>query len=38
MDKHPKTPDELRKEIFEKLIQYHANRARIKKQKKVKIK
>ena len=38
MDNSKKTPTELRKEIFEKLIQYHANRARIKNEKKIKVK
>ncbi len=29
-----KTPSELREEIFKKLIQYHARKSRMKKEKK----
>jgi len=29
-----KTPNELREDIFKKLIQYHAKKSRIKKEKK----
>lgn len=34
MSKITKTPSELREEIFQKLIRYHANRARKKKESK----